>query len=175
EEARDREHQERRAAYQQAVEEANRRHSLVYNHANATGSSTTSTPVDRHGGGGGTGVKKNTSSALAAAQAHVSAIAASRKKPLGNSASNSATESSHSASTATHPSSGGRYRYGGAAADDNSTLDANSSLSTARNTGIQPSTSKQANGGHGTQSRGQSNGLSGRAPSSTNRPRLGKA
>ncbi|KAF9573100.1 hypothetical protein EC968_009061 [Mortierella alpina] len=175
EEARDREHQERRAAYQQAVEEANRRHSLVYNHASTTGSSTTSTPIDRHGGGAGTSARKNTSSALAAAQAHLSATAANRKKPLGNTSSTLVADSSPSASTAAHSSSGSRYRHGGAANDDNSTLASASSLSTARSTGVQQSTSKQVNGGHGIQGRGQGAGVSGRAPSSTNRPRLGRA
>ncbi|KAF9990652.1 hypothetical protein BGZ75_000469 [Mortierella antarctica] len=125
EEARDREHQERRAAYQQAVEEANRRHSLVYNHANPNGSSTTSIPVDR---GGGTSAKKSTTSALAAAQAHVSATAAYRKKPLGSTSLTSAADTSRSTSTATPSSSGGRYRYGGAAADDNSTLASKANL-----------------------------------------------
>ncbi|KAF9939531.1 hypothetical protein BGZ67_009296 [Mortierella alpina] len=125
EEARDREHQERRAAYQQAVEEANRRHSLVYNHANPNGSSTTSIPVDR---GGGTSAKKSTTSALAAAQAHVSATAAYRKKPLGSTSLTSAANTSRSTSTATPSSSGGRYRYGGAAVDDNSTLASKANL-----------------------------------------------
>ncbi|CAO3570864.1 unnamed protein product [Mortierella alpina] len=175
EEARDREHQERRAAYQQAMEEANRRHSLIYNQGNATGSSTTSTPVDRQGGGGGTSAKKHTSSALAAAQAHVSAIAANRKKHLGNASSSSAADSSHPNPAARHSSSGSRHRYGGAAVDDNNTLGATSSLSTARSTGVQLSTSTQSNGGHGIQGRGQSSGAGGRVPSSTNRPRLGRA
>ncbi|KAF9951730.1 hypothetical protein BGZ72_006797 [Mortierella alpina] len=174
EEARDREHQERRAAYQQAVEEANRRHSLVHSHVNNNGSSATSTPVDRHGGSGSTGAKKSTSSALAAAQAHVSAIAANRKKHLGNTSSTSAAESSLSASTATHSSSGGKYRYGGTAADEHSTLAPASSFSTARNTGTQQSAPTQTNGGHGIQGRGQTGGVGGRAPSSTNRPRLGR-